>query len=377
MNTKISHSQFTVNEWTQADRILFDPTTPLLYNFLVARRPTHFYGTATNWRRAQRVLALTALGAGYSPELADEIAFFRLRKPTLRQAMIFHPTPPPVTYPTFAPPTFQPLTVSPVSHGVTFMGCNTLFDGDTANAYSSFIYWRDGQGLWVDPWPGTNWPVEKYVSAYYLSHLHPDHVFGVLERLAAAVRSGQPMVLYAHSQLWAPLTELFRVYYPTLKPLTTHRSVITFLPIDTGNTFAGATIHPFRALHSLPTYGFLIKAEGVTLGFTGDHCHQEATFDELRQYLTHRRGWRVADADARLDYLRYHLSTCDVLIHDAGEASLAHHPRLYRPVHTVPTDIPVRPGQAVWLTHYSPSVMDRPPHPQWRLAQSGESCLFA
>ena len=250
----------------------------------------------------------------------------------------------------------------------------------------------NGSSLLIDCGEGTQIAIKEYgwsfksIDTICLTHYHADHVSGLPGLLLAIANADrtEPLTIIGPKGL-ARVVGGLRVIAPEL-PYEIHLQEIT----EKEQTFQldGFQVRAFRLQHNMICYGYTLEiaragrfdaeraqAQGIPLKYWNPLQKGETITDGEKTYTpdmvlgAERKGLKLVYAtDSRpLAVIAEQASGADLLIcegmygdEEKEEKAIAHrHMTLYDAAELAAQAQP----DALWLTHYSPSMM----HPEWYL----------
>ncbi len=156
----------------------------------------------------------------------------------------------------------------------------------------------------------------------YITHSHIDHVYGIFELLVGKIANRCPkLTVLAHREVLLPLKQLLSLMSPS-------KAILHYEAVNSYN-LGDYTLTPWKAKHSIPTYGVIIsRSEEYLVFYTSDTGYKEDL-----EAVTMKT--RIVLAEATLPSIHeeeteYHLTVKDFLrLSNIGEGLIV-------PVHLSP-----------------------------------------
>lgn len=212
--------------------------------------------------------------------------------------------------------------------GVTSLGTSSGFDPESNT--SGFIFWINHHGIMVDP-PvnATEWLVEsnvspKYIDSIILTHCHADHDAGTFQKILEESR----ITIYTTETIM----QSFLRKYAALTNVTTEylSRLFEFSPVRIGEPVLihGALFTFCYRLHSIPTIGFYVSFQGLSIVYSSDHNNNPDIHEKFFK--------EKIISQERYDQLKNFKWDADVIFHESGMAPLH---TLIEYIHGFPKDI--------------------------------------
>ncbi|HNQ03434.1 MAG TPA: 3',5'-cyclic-nucleotide phosphodiesterase [Thiobacillaceae bacterium] len=180
------------------------------------------------------------------------------------------------------------------------------------------------------------------VEHVFITHSHLDHICSLPLLLdSVAGERARPLTLHGLPEVLQILQDHvfnWRIWPDFARIPDPEAPFLRYARLDIGQTvdLAGVEFTPIPANHVVPAVGFLLRAGGGSLLFSGDTAHHEAL-------------WRTAATTPDLRHLVVECSFPDAL------AELAEASKHYRPGTLAPALARLGNGPAVWISHLKPA----------------------